>query len=419
MRTTLRPASLLVALALAPAGAAANEAEGEQKSAWRVLEILRSSEWALLPAAELLGAGYAESGAVDGAGGAGLTLKQRWAANRASYEAALDHEPFALRVFNFGDGEDAYSPERLTQQTDTMRAAMRWQKRWSDNFLTDGNASVSQRWAENPADERRLTEASWAFEQREAFGLPQASWTATARYGRSIYPQYRVADRALDSEWGTLEVTTEYRLNEAVALEAGYAVRSTQYLDAKYDAVDSTGKVTRSDNDKSLLRQTATVGATWRPDAAWKLTAEAELLRNDYSDYTRMMTGRDATGAFEDRLIRDYEDATRALGRVAVNWRPDDGWKVRLAADGWVRDYDTYQARNAGNRWLDETRTDRGIDLDASAEKALGEAAGFAFGAVARGSYDSQLSNMEREVSFATNYDITRFYLGVQVEGVE
>lgn len=425
MDTTLRNLVFLLGLAVLPAVAEAKETKGgEQLAPWQVWEVLTASHWRLIPTLELAEASYVESSELGGQGGAGLSIKQRWAGNKATYGATLQHEPFALRVFNFGDGEDSYSPERLTQSTDTMAAAMRWQKRWSDTFSTDGSTSVSQRWAENASDERRLTEASWAFEEREAFGLRPVSWTATARYGRSIYPQYRVADRALDSEWGVLEVATDYRLTDRVELTAGYSVRSTQYLDAKYDAVDSSGKVTTATEDKSLLRQTGSVGASWRAADGIKLTTELELLRNDYSDYTRVMTGRGASGGFEDRLIRDYEDATRSLLRLGAYYRPTDAWKVRVSAAGWVRPYDTYQARNADNDWLEERRFDSGVNLDLSGEVALGEVAlaeseGFAFSAVVSGSYDMQSSNMERELSFATNYAVTRIYVGVAIEGME
>ena len=250
------------------------------------------------------------------------------------------------------------------------------------------------------------------------------SWTATARYGRSIYPQYRLADRALDSEWGVLEVATDYRLSDRVELTAGYSVRSTQYLDAKYDAVDSEGKVTTATEDKSLLRQTASVGASWKAVDGLKLTTELELIRNDYSDYTREMDGRDASGNDEARLVRDYEDATRSQLKIVASYRPTAAWKVRFSAAGWVRPYDTYQARNADNDWLEETRLDGGVNLDLSGEFALGqvvlaEAEGFTFSAVANGSYDTQSSNMERELSFATNYAVTRLYVGVAISGIE
>jgi len=425
MVTSPRTVVFLLALVALPAASEAKEKKGgEQLAPWQVWGILTGSQWKLIPTLELAGASYPESGELAGQGGAGLSIKQRWAANKASYGATLAHEPFALRVFNFGDGEDSYSPERLTQSTDTVAAAMRWQKRWSETFSTDGQASVSQRWAENASDERRLTEASWAFEEREAFGLRPVSWTATARYGRSIYPQYRVADRALDSEWGVLEVATDYRLSDRVELTAGYSVRSTQYLDAKYDAVDSAGKVATATEDKSLLRQTGSVGASWKAADGLKLTTELELLRNDYSNYMRQMTGRDASGNPVVRLIRDYEDATRSLLRIGASYRPTDAWKVRFSAAGWVRPYDTYQARDVDNDWLEETREDSGVNLDLSGEVALGEVTlaeseGFTFAAVASGSYDTQSSNMERELSFATNYAVTRLYLGVAISGIE
>ena len=89
-----------------------------------------------------------------------------------------------------------------------------------------------------------------------------------------------------------------------------------------------------------------------------------------------------------------------------------------------MRPYDTYQARNADNDWLEETRLDGGVNLDLSGELALGEVTlakseGFTFAAVASGSYDTQSSNMERELSFATNYAVTRLYVGVAIEGFE
>lgn len=425
MVITPRNLVFILGLAALPVAVEAKETKGgEQLAPWQVWEVLTNSQWKLIPTLELAGASNVESSELAGLSGAGLSIEQRWAANKASYSAAYQHEPFALRMFNFGDGEDNYFPERLTQSTDTMTAAMRWQKRWSDTFSTDGAASVSQRWAENASDERQLTEASWAFEEREAFGLRPLSWTATARYGQSIYPQYRLTDRALDSEWGVLEVATDYRLTDKVELTGGYSVRSTQYLDAKYDAVDSTGRVTRATEDKSLLRQTGSVGASWKVADGLKLTAKLELLRNDYSDYLRVITGRDATGLFEERLIRDYEDATRGLLRLGAIYRPTDAWKVRFSAAGWVRPYDTYQARSADNDWLEETRLDGGVNLDLSGALALGEVAlaeseGFTFSAVASGSYDRQSSNMERELSFATNYAVTRLYVGVAIEGFE
>jgi hypothetical protein len=126
------------------------------------------------------------------------------------------------------------------------------------------------------------------------------------------------------------------------------------------------------------------------------------------------MTGRLDAGALEPRFIRDYYDYDRHRLKATARWSPSVGLRFELFGEYWVRRFDTYEARDADNRWLGERRVDHDLEAGLEASYALHDAGDHRVELVAFASHLRRRSNMERELSFATNYDVTRLFIGIE-----
>ena len=104
-----------------------------------------------------------------------------------------------------------------------------------------------------------------------------------------------------------------------------------------------------------------------------------------------------------------------------ISWDFRDRLRVAAAAAAWIRHFDVYEARTADNYWTGELRLD--TEVEASLELAVRVATVRSkrmrhdFFVSLLGSHVSRRSNMQRQISLATNFDITRAFLGFEVRG--
>jgi len=241
-------------------------------------------------------------------------------------------------------------------------------------------------------------------------------WFGEGDLGLSIrkYPNYFVADRRIDNKGISLTPGFGYVFKGGHELEARYDFDFTAYDDARYDVLEPNGAITRSDTNKEYVSQSAIIDGTYRPSKAIKLRLRYQFEVNNSINYDRKIGGVGLTGASEDKFMPDY---SRHLLRLRLSW---DLGKLSLTsmAEYWVRGFDTYEARDVDNVWTGELRQDHSVDLGLEAAYLVAEPAGTQLSVVGFVSHLHRDSNMKREISFATNYEVTRVFVGLEVRSM-
>jgi hypothetical protein len=428
------PAALLAALALGVSWRVAHAAEDDSDAASGAARpaVEESTEGALpgvppdraAPASKLdpsldVEAGidsYLQDASAKPRFGARAGAALERAEQRLRLEVGVERQPFVLRTWNFTDEDTETTDLRLTQSQDAATASIRWGADWTPRLSTTLELGGAWRWPDDAALERRSVDldagSSWRLD-----GM-LAGWRLDVGLGGGLrdYPNYLVLDRRLDQRFALGSVGLVRRWGPRLETLVRYELRGIDYVDAHYDDVDADGRVTRADESKAIVRHTAEVRATWRPTRRWRARLGYGFERNDTSNYTREMTGRDADLDFSTRLIRDYEDYRTHTVEAGLLFKAGAGVVVELSADAMVRPYDTYQARSRDNVWLDETRLDRGWSVGVSPAWTFAEAWWGSWSVFAEARHQSHGSNMKRETSFATNYDVTRAFAGLRFE---
>lgn len=212
-----------------------------------------------------------------------------------------------------------------------------------------------------------------------------------------------------------------YNFGKLAQVAGGFTFDFTHYLDAHYNALAPDGTLIRSTESKNYLDYIPFGELQLRP---------AEGLRDPRALRLR---------APEDPALRPGDDRTR---RVCLTHPPllprllrlpappgepgallDFRDRLHLAAmaEAWVRRFDVDQARTVDNFWTGELRLD--TEIEASLDAAVrvhtikGKYRQHDFFVTLLGSHVTRTSNMQREVSLATNFDITRVLLGFVVRG--
>jgi hypothetical protein len=133
------------------------------------------------------------------------------------------------------------------------------------------------------------------------------------------------------------------------------------------------------------------------------------------------MTGRDEFDSLEPKFFVGYYDYRRHRLGVRLSWDLRDRLYLAAGSTAWVRHFDVYEARDADNHWTGELRRD--LQLEAAGEASVRV---YSFDWLTRrqdlfvtlhGAHVTRSSNMEREVSLATNFSITRVFLGLELRG--
>lgn len=365
--------------------------------------------------AGLFGGTYLEEADWGPVANAELSGAMKVEKHTASVALDYNYDAFSTKTFNFPEEEVASTRSRLTRYMHEVAAVTKYQYRWSP-WLTSGVEVRADWWSPQlPTDERRLLRVAPKLRLGRQLGL-YASAEADGFY--KIFPKYEVQDRKLDQQGvdSTLEAGYVFATYNRVAV--GTELDYTQYLDARYDSLSSDGTVQRATRSKRYFERAPFVYVAVRPWEAFRANARYSFELNDATDYNRTMSGR-TDGVLVEKFIRDYYDYERQ--RLTVNTQVSLGERLEIGTMGeaWVRDFNTYEARDTNNGWTGELRHD--LSLEAGVEAAFQVLAfkglGIEHGLYVNGfaSYLGRRSNMKREVSIATNFEVTRIFVGVEL----
>jgi hypothetical protein len=325
------------------------------------------------------------------------------------------YDPFSTKSFNFADENQTTDSvavtDRLVQSMHEVEGKLGWDARWSKMSRTKAWLSGGMRLPEFDSDRRYSAD----LDLNHRYGKHK-KWFVEGDFGLFIrkYPNYFIADRRIDNKGVSLTPGVGYVFEGGHELEAKYGFEFTSYDDARYDVLEPNGSITRSNESKEYVSQNVILDGTYRPSKAIKLRLRYQFELNDSIAYDREIGGVGLTGASEDKFMADYYDYSRHLLRLRGSW---DRGKLSLTsmAEYWVRGFDTYEARDADNVWTGELRQDHSIELGLEASYLVAEPAGTLLSVVGFVSHLHRDSNMKREISFATNYDVTRIFAGVEV----
>lgn len=237
------------------------------------------------------------------------------------------------------------------------------------------------------------------------------------------FPHYfiDVVQRRIDQEGATPTGAVGYNFRKLVRLSGGFAFDFTHYLDAHYNAIGLNGAYVRSHYSKNYLDYIPFAELLLRPVKGLRIRARYAFERQRTQHYDRVMTGRDEFGSLTAKFFEGYYDYRRHRVNLWLAWEFRDRLRLAAAAAAWVRHFDVYEARTADNFWTGQLRVD--AEIEASLELAVRVATirrkhmRHDFSLSLLGSHVSRTSNQQREVSLATNFDITRVFLGFEVRG--
>lgn len=357
------------------------------------------SEWGAVANAEVVG-----SGKVD--------------AHSGSLALGYNYDAFSTKTFNFPEEESAPTRTRLTRYMHELVAVGKYGYRWTP-WLTSSIEVRADWWIPQlPTDERRLARVVPSLR----LGLQKGFYASLEADGfYKIFPKYEVQDRKLDQQGvdSTLEAGYTFGPYNRVAL--GTELDVTQYLDARYDAFTPDGVVVRATNSKRYFERAPFVYAAVRPWSVFRANVRYSFELNDATDYDRTMSGR-SNGALVEKFIRDYYDYERHRLILNTLTSPTERFEIGTMAEAWLRDFNTYEARDANNNWTGELRHDESLELGVELAYQVYnlEGLGMDHGVYLSGfaSYLGRTSNMKREVSIATNFEVTRVFLGVELRNL-
>lgn len=412
MRIVLILLGISSSLALAPAASAQDEGEDNRSRTSKKAdetEVGGSYRASVFGGTYIQGARYAPMVDVGLRGGADFGVHEIL----AKFDYVYD--PFSTKSFNFADENQTTDSvavtDRLAQSMHEIEGKLGWDARWSKMSRTKVWLGGGIRLPEFDSDRRYAADLDFNHRYGKRRG-----WFGEGDLELFIrkYPNYFVADRRIDNKGISLTPGVGYVFQGGHELEAKYGFEFTNYDDARYDVLEPNGVITRSDESKKYVSQSAILDGTYRPSKTIKLRLRYQFEVNNSINYDREIGGVGLTGASQDKFMPDYYDYSRHLVRVRGSW---DLGKLSLTsmAEYWVRGFDTYEARDVDNVWTGELRQDHSVELGLEASYLLAEPGGTLLSAVGFVSHLHRDSNMKREISFATNYEVTRVFVGLEV----
>ena len=362
------------------------------------------------------GGSYLQTGAFGTLFNAGLSGK----ANLAKHEIALDlgygYDTFSTKTFNFPEEETATSDTRLTQPMHELSASVRHSRRWLRWFETTTRLRGDWWLPSHPVDDRR----SLRLEPEVRIGNATGIYGSLAADGfLKRFPNYEIQGRRLDQQGVDSTIELGYVFSPYNTITVGAALDYTEYRDAHYETLTATGVLLRSPRTKRYFERSPFIQGSIRPSKNFRADLKYSFELNDSIDYDRGMTGR-SNGVLVEKFIRDYYDYRRH--RVTLNTHTNLAKRFTLGtmSEIWFRDFDSYEARDVDNVWTGDMRHDSSLELGLEAAYRLWQfsALGLEHGVFvsAFGAHLRRRSNMRREVSIATNFDVTRVFLGVEVK---
>lgn len=335
---------------------------------------------------------------------------------------AYAYEPFSTRTLGFPEEDEVAGEIRrtLVQPIHVLEGSASRQIKWGKLVTTSLDLAVDAWWPEIRSQQRwsaRLTPSLRIGRATGLFGQIEAEL-----YYKK-FPHYYIDSvmRRIDQEGGTPTGQIGYNVRKFARLAAGFAFDYTHYLDAHYNAVADDGTWVRSTASKNYLDFIPFADVVLRPVKGLRIRARYAFERQITRHYDRVMTGRDEFASLVPKFFAGYYDYRRHRANVWISWDFRDRLRVAAAAAAWIRHFDVYEARTADNYWTGELRLD--TEVEASLELAVRVATVRSkrmrhdFFVSLLGSHVSRRSNMQRQISLATNFDITRAFLGFEVRG--
>lgn len=237
------------------------------------------------------------------------------------------------------------------------------------------------------------------------------------------FPHYFIDTvmRRIDQEGTTPTGAVGYNFRKLARLTGGFSFDFTHYLDAHYNAIGINGAYVRSHYSKNYLDYIPFAELLIRPTRGLRIRARYAFERQKTQHYDRVMTGRDEFASLTLKFFQGYYDYRRHRANLWLTWDFRDRLHVAASAAAWVRHFDVYEARTADNFWTGQLRVDAEIEASlalAVRVATLGRARmKHDFFVSLLGSHVSRTSNQKREISLATNFDISRVFLGFEVRG--
>ncbi|MEZ4459222.1 MAG: hypothetical protein R3E66_05765 [bacterium] len=324
-------------------------------------------------------------------------------------------DPFSTKSFNFPDENQttagAAVTDRLAQSMHEVQGEVGWQARWSKENRSSASLTGGVRLPEFDTDRRYAAD----LEFKHRWGR-RKGWVVEGDIDVFLrdYPNYFIADRRFDNRGFSVAPAVIYVFDGGHAIQGTYDYEFTQYVDARYDTIAVNGVVSRATESKSYAVHAFDVEGTYRFSKRLKARAQYQFELNDSINYDREMAGIDANGVREDKFIRDYYDYTRHRLKLRGGY-DNDTFAIDGSLEYWVRDFDTYEARDAQNVWTGFLRHDNSVEIGVEASYLVLEPQENELRVVGFMSHLHRDSNMKREISFATNYDVTRVFVGLEL----
>ncbi len=334
-------------------------------------------------------------------------------------ELAYEFDPFSTKTFNFPEEDEAASTDsRLTQPMHDLTARAKWARPWNRWVSTKLKATADWWLPQLEFDERRAFRVTPEVRVGKSRGV-YGEVSVEGFYKK--FPNYEVADRKLDQDGITGGAEVGYTFAPYSRMVLGTELSYTRYLDARYEVLNADGSLSRATESKTYFERSPFVLAAVRPIKSLRTSLRYMYELNDSNHYDRRMTGR-INGDLIAKFIPDYYDYRRHRLTFRGTLLPTKRWRVESFAEGWLRNFDSYEARDADNTWLGEARRDTSLELGLEATfqvtklSLLGAKQGL-YGSLF-GSHLRRRSNMQRETSIATNFDVTRIFVGVELQSL-
>ena len=351
---------------------------------------------------------------------AGVRVLHKDGNRKLSISAEYTHDPFTLRTFSFDPDEQLDRTARIVQLTDEIKATFVWRQRLLPKLRSALWVRGGARFAESGIFDRR--DAGLRYDLR--MGRFRGLRGLISVEGRALlYPNYLVNNRRLDQWLLRAKSTVGYRWGRIILLELSYRPSFNPYMNSRYDALDS-GLVVSATKNKSHVNHRLEPALAIEPVDGLRIDLAYRFERNDSRNYDRSIRGSLPDLTPGSRFITDYYDFTRHRLGLRTKWQPVEQFRMKVGGAIWKRAFDNYEARDFNNVWLGEKRYDKHLGIDyelgyrvwrAGARKDVLNAG---LWIIAFGAYDRRVSNMARDLSFATNYEIARIYFGIQLENL-
>ncbi len=336
--------------------------------------------------------------------------------HRERLELDYQYDPFTTKTFNFPEEDQAPALRRLAQGLHELDLGIDWQGRWSSWVRSELDVSGDAWFPDNPEDRRWSLRSDARLRVGRTRGV-YAEPSAALFFKK--YPGYLVAGRRIDQEGAKGALEAGYQWGPFTDVALGYELEFTDYLDARYDRLDSDAVVVRAEESKDYLSQiwSASAGLLVAPPLRLSLRYEHEL--NDSKHYDRRIAALDDLGNPLAKFLPDYYDYARDRATFKARFLPSEQFSMSGLIEGWLRDFSSYEARDESNVWTGDLRHDSSLEFGLEVALGLleGEQWGLGHGLfmTAFGSHLRRRSNMRREVSLATNFDVTRAFLGLEL----